>query len=211
MPQMGLTIKYLQQCGHNVRPLPPGFVAIPEEEVGFLMVLDSCREFIRNRQNADTCHWCGKEEKMPRKGLCRHCNRVQRDIARLEKLVASDPTDFFLNYEAKIARQKKRDCTAWGQRRRNILDGPVSPLTLEHWFRDSAKQIARDERMFFGSANFLGSVFAPEQRQVLAYRFWEMLSAQASHNRHNRAMGAASREERREQVTRLGGDEGLER
>lgn len=208
---MDLTIKYLQQRGHNIRSLPSGFVAIPEEQVSFLMVLDSCKEFIQNRQNADKCDWCGKEEKMRRKGLCRHCNRVQKDITRLEKLTASDPTNPFLNYEVKIARQKKKDCMAWGQMRRDILDGRVSSLSLEHWFRNAAKLITKDERMFFGSANFLGSVFAPGQRQVLAYKFWEMLSAKASHNRRNRAMGAVSREERKEELRQAAGAGGSEK
>jgi hypothetical protein len=56
---------------------------------------------------------------------------VQKDLDRIEKLVASGPGDFVLNWELRVARQKKKDCIVWGQMLRGILDGPVDALSVE--------------------------------------------------------------------------------
>ena len=52
----------------------------------------------------------------------------------------------------------------------------------------------RDKQMHYGTANMLGGTFTPEQRQVLAYLFWEIFGAEASHNRRNRAEGRVTRD-----------------
>ena len=155
------------------------------------------KEFMTGVRERDRCDWCGRDERMKRKGLCRHCNKVQKDLDRIEKLAVSEPGDFVLNWELRVARQKKKDCVVWGQMLRGILDGPVDALGLEGWFRMLARKIARDDVMHRGTATMLGWTFTPEQRQVLAYMFWEVFGAEASHNRWGRAMSKASRESRK--------------
>jgi hypothetical protein len=49
-----------------------------------------------------------------------------------------------------------------------------------------AKRIAKDKRMHYNSATMLGWTFTAEQRQVLAYLFWEIFSDEASHYRKGR-------------------------
>lgn len=58
------------------------------------------------------------------------------------------------------------------------------------------KRIARDDVMHRGTATMLGWTFTPEQRQVLAYKFWNVFGAEASHNRWNRAISEVSRKSR---------------
>jgi len=154
------------------------------------------KEFMVGVRERDSCDWCGRDKRMKRKGLCRHCNEARKDLERNEKLAASEPSDFVLNWELRVARQKKKDCSAWGQMLHSILDGPVEALCLEHWFR-VAEKIARDDAMHRGLATMLGWTFTAEQRQVLAYLFWRIFSANASHNRRSRAVSQVSSERRR--------------
>jgi hypothetical protein len=99
-----------------------------------------------------------------------------------------------LDWEQRVARQKKRDCIVWGQMLHGLLNGSVEPLELERWFCMVAKHIARDDRMHRGTATVLGWTFTPEQRQVLAYLLWEIFGAEASHNRRGRARWHVQRE-----------------
>ena len=69
----------------------------------------------------------------------------------------------------------------------------VDSQHLAGWFRLVAKRIAKDEGMHFSAAELLEE-FTTEQRQVLAYMFWEIFGAEASHKRRNRAEGRAERE-----------------
>jgi hypothetical protein len=157
------------------------------------------KEFIEGMRQSVRCHWCGRDEKKNRKGLCRHCNNVRKDLESIEKLAddPSEPKTFMLDWELRIARQQQKDCMAWGQMLHGILDGPVECLELEHWFRRVAESIARDKRMHYGMANTLCWIFSAEQRQVLAYLLWEVFGAEASHNRKGRALSRVAGERRR--------------
>jgi hypothetical protein len=104
-----------------------------------------------------------------------------------------------LQLDLQIAREEKKACMAWGQMLKEILDG-VDGLGLEKWFREAAERIARDKRMHVGKATMLGWTFSREQRQILAYLFWEIFGAQASHNRKNRATSSALVERRKTRV-----------
>ncbi len=106
------------------------------------------KEFIEGMRKVARCDWCGRDTRTNRKGLCRHCNEVRKDLERVEKLT-----------------------------------------------------IARDSRMHYGTATMLGWTCTPAQRQMLAYFFWEIFGAQASHNRQSRAqwrVQCESLEERRD-------------
>src|SRR6266849_2268952 len=150
------------------------------------------KEFIADVRKADRCDWCWRDARKNRRGLCRHCNEIRKDLERLEKRTAEGTVNFILDWNLRVARREKEDCIAWGNIGRGILDRPVSGLDLEHWFCDLAKRLARDRKMHYGTANILGWTFTPEQRQVLAYLFWEIFGAEASHNRKGRATGRVS-------------------
>lgn len=155
------------------------------------------KEFIESVRRFGRCEWCGRNARKNRKGLCRPCNGVRKHLDAVEKQGRERPSgseDFTLNWELRVAREMKNDCIAWGRMLEHILNAPSEPLSLEHWFRRVAENVARDKTMHYGMASTLASVFAPAQRQVLAYLFWEVFSAAASHNRQNRAMGRAHRE-----------------
>jgi hypothetical protein len=145
------------------------------------------KQFIEDARRAVRCDWCGRDARRNRRGLCRHCNEIRKTIEKLEKLAArkNRKPDFMLDYELKVAKAEKKDCVAWGQILRTLLGG-VDPLDLEHWFCMVAKRIARDRNMHYGTATMLGWTFTGEQRQVLAYMFWEIFGADASHNRRAR-------------------------
>jgi len=98
--------------------------------------------------------------------------------------------NFLLEWELKVAREEKRDCIAWGETLKTLLVR-VDALDLEHWLCMLAKRIARDKRMHYNTATMLGWTFTAEQRQVLAYLFWETLGADASRNRKGRAQHRA--------------------
>jgi hypothetical protein len=119
-------------------------------------------------------------------------------------VVNSAAGDVWLDWERDIAREMKKDCISWGKMLKGILDGPVSGLALEGWFRDAAQHIARDKVMNQGRATTFGWTFTPEHRQVLGYLFWEMFGAEASHNRMNRAMSSASAERRKARAQNAG-------
>jgi len=155
------------------------------------------KKFIENAKSYDRCDWCGRIGKKNRRGLCRSCNRVYKEVESLEKQIREQPAslpNYILDWDLKVAKQMKRDCIAWGNILKGILSGPIDSLDLEHWFRKMARSIARDDRMHVGLATTLGWVFTAAQRQFLAYLFWEVFGAEASHNRRYRAMGQAQRE-----------------
>lgn len=123
--------------------------------------------------------------------LCRHCNDIRKEIEKLEgKMRRIRKPNFLLDCELKVARAEKKDCTAWGGMLKTLLVR-VDALDLEHWLCMLAKRIARDKRMHYNTATMLGWTFATEQRQVLAYLFWEILGADASRNRKGRAQHRA--------------------
>jgi hypothetical protein len=151
------------------------------------------KEFIESVRNVERCDWCGRVTNRNRKGLCRPCDGIRKRLASAEN--HSEPDNVYVKHELKVARQMKKDCIASGQILKHILDGPVDSLGLEHDFRRIAEKIAIDRRMHYGMANTLGLIFAPAQRQVLAYLLWEIFAAEASHNRQNRASGRVWRED----------------
>ena len=146
------------------------------------------KQFIRDAGQAVRCDWCGRDARRNRKGLCRHCNEIRKTIDKLELVAAqaNGKPDMILDYELRVARAEKGDCIAWGKMLHSLLGG-VEPLGLEHWFCMAAKRIARDRSMHHGTATMLGWTFTQEQRQVLAYMFWEIFGADASLNRRARA------------------------
>jgi hypothetical protein len=143
------------------------------------------KQFIEIARQAVRCNWCGRDKKLNRQGLCRHCNEVRKDLEEQEKL---KPTTFTEKWYLNLAREKKKSCVVWGQMVPGILDAPVSGLSLEHWFRLIARRIARNNKMYDGWANMLNQTFAAEQRQVLAYMFWEIFGEDASHHRQAHAL-----------------------
>jgi hypothetical protein len=158
---------------------------------------DAAKKFIDSMRSFDRCEWCGRDGKRNRNGLCRHCNDVRKDLEKFEKEVLEVGAELephgrlvWLNRELAIAGARKKSCIAWGRMLDDILAGHVEPLTLEsNWFRPVQKRIANDDKSNHGREVALGSIFTPDQRQVLAYMFWEILGEEASHNRRKRAEG----------------------
>jgi hypothetical protein len=149
------------------------------------------REFIEGLRRQARCDWCGRDAKLTRKKLCRHCNDIQKRIEQLEeKAPKKSRPNFLLDWDLKVARAEKKDCIAWGEMLKTLLVR-VDALDLEHWFCMLAKRIARDKRMHYNTATMLGWTFTAEQRQVLAYLFWETFGAEASHNRKERVQHRA--------------------
>jgi hypothetical protein len=148
-------------------------------------------EFIEGIRRQARCDWCGRDAKLTRKKLCRHCNGVQKRIEQLEEKTRKKSTpDFLLHLDLKVARAEKKDCIGWGEILKTLLVR-VDALDLEHWLWMLAKRIARDKRMHYNTATMLGWTFTAEQRQVLAYLFWEVFGAEASRNRRGRAQHRA--------------------
>jgi hypothetical protein len=144
------------------------------------------QEFVAGIQLEDRCSWCKRTKKRNRVGLCRHCNEIRKRVEKLEKATRRKrKPDFNLEQELKIALAEKDSCVGWGETLGSIL-GQVTDL--EHWFCMVATRIARDRKMHYGTATMLGWTFTAEQRQVLAYMFWEIFSADASHNRRSRVI-----------------------
>ena len=131
------------------------------------------------------CHWCGRDKDLNHKILCGSCNKCRTNI---EKRVGLNPRTFTGKWFLRLTQEKKNNCVSWGRMLPGILDGPVSGLNLEHWFRMVAKRIARDEKMYDGIATTLGWAFSAEQRQMLAYMFWRIFGEEASHHRQSHAL-----------------------
>ncbi|SRR6266481_1902188 len=167
--------------------VPPRIIQIQRDE-------EYAPQFIEDARQAERCDWCGRDARRNRKRFCRHCNEIRRRIEELEKLAqTSGKQNFMLDWELRVARAEKEDCIAWGGMVRRIF-GQVAPLDLEHWFCMLAKRIARDRNMHYGTATMLGWTFTPAQRQVLAYMFWEIFGAEASHNRKARVVYSVARD-----------------
>ncbi len=154
------------------------------------------KQFIDSVRGFDRCNWCGNEARKNRKGLCRSCNDVRKQLDGAEKR-AESRSDFMTEWELKVARAKKADCIYWGNDLKHILSGPVNGLRTEYRFAELAKKIANEKIMFHGMANTFDWTFTPEQRQVLAYLFWKIFRSEASHNRLNRALASVGRERRK--------------
>ena len=158
------------------------------------------KEWIEGARSVTRCDWCGREKAKNRRGLCRHCDGVRKDLESVEKQATESPgafqrfSNFILEWEVAIARQKKSDCIFWGRHLQGILHGAVDSLTLEGWFRQVAQRIARDRDIHYNTATPLSWTFTPEQRQVLAYMFWQIFGEEASHNRRSHAQARVQRE-----------------
>jgi hypothetical protein len=158
------------------------------------------KEFIESMRHTIRCVWCRRDGSKRSQGFCRHCNKVRKDLEKVEKQVqeqrpeeAPSSERDCLKLELETAREQKKDCIEWGKKLDYILSGFVDSQDLAGWFRLVAKRIARDEGMHFSAAELLVE-FTTEQRQVLAYMFWEIFGAEASRKRRNRAEGRAERE-----------------
>jgi hypothetical protein len=142
--------------------------------------------FMEMVRKYDRCEWCGRDRKKNRRGLCRSCDTVRRQLDSLEAQTQGK-RNVYLDWELRVTKQMKKDCIAWGNMLKPILGGAVTPLKLEHDFRHLARNIAGDDKMFVGWANILADQFDSEQCHFLAYLFWQIYGEQASHNRRNRA------------------------
>src|SRR5436190_16741359 len=102
-------------------------------------------EFIENARHFERCDWCGRDGSKNRKGLCRHCNEVRKDLEHIQKRIPQ-PRTFTEKWYLRLAQEKKESCVAWGKMVRNILDGSVAPLQLEHWFCQVARRVGAGEK-----------------------------------------------------------------
>jgi hypothetical protein len=59
-------------------------------------------------------------------------------------------TSWTEKFRFRLAREKKKNCMGWGRQLPGILNGPVSGLDVERWFRMLARHIARDKKMYDG-------------------------------------------------------------
>jgi hypothetical protein len=148
------------------------------------------KQFIEDARRAVRCAWCGRDKNLNTKSLCRHCNGVRKDLQRREKLKPQTSAE---KWYLELAQEKKQSCVGWGQMLRGILNARVSGLDLERWFSMMARSVAGDDRIHRSAATMLGWTFTAEQRQVLAYMFWEVFSAQASRHRQSKAIGSIHR------------------
>jgi hypothetical protein len=145
------------------------------------------RQFIKLARGFSRCDWCKRDKPRNGRGLCRHCNDVRLNLEKTQKR-DPHPRVFTGKWFLRLAREKKNSCIGWGKMLRNILDGDVSPLQLEHWLWLIAKRVGSGEKQVYGLATPLGRMFTPAQRQVLAYLFWEILSEHASRHRQSYAL-----------------------
>lgn len=144
--------------------------------------------WIRSERSTERCEWCGDSKRMPRIRLCRACNRVRKNLLRLEKLVkekrpsANGKARSFLDVELAAAKNVKNLCILEGNKVRDILS-EVTGLELEHWFSAVAARIAKKPRLHYKKATMLGWTFTPAERQVLAYLFWQVFHVQRQYAR----------------------------
>jgi hypothetical protein len=143
------------------------------------------KQFLEGARRSPRCDWCARDKRLNGKGLCGSCNEVRKNLERMERAKLTSWTEKF---HWRLAREKKKNCMGWGRQLPGILNGPVSGLDVERWFRMVARHIARDKKMYDGIATTLGWAFSAEQRQMLAYLFWEIFGEQASHHRGNYAL-----------------------
>ncbi len=153
-------------------------------------------EWIEDASNETRCEWCGEPERMPRIKLCRHCNRIRKELEKTrqrvaqEKVTANKHEEFILDSALATLEEEKQSCISDGKSLKYLLEG-VDSMGLESWFRWAAKRIVRKSRLHSRIATPLGWTFTPSQRQVIAYLFWEIFHADARRNRWNRAVGKA--------------------
>ena len=135
------------------------------------------------------CVWCGSSDRVNRSGRCSHCERIQKNLSKTTARVNELPPDanaherYQTNWELNIVKEKMQLCIAEGESLRRILEGPIYPYDLEHWFRRIATRIAGKDNLYWNLASPLGETFSSAQRQVLAYLFWQILQADARKSR----------------------------
>lgn len=146
--------------------------------------------FVHSMRQTHRCDWCGRVDLSNHKVLCPSCDRVRRELQRNERSAANQQSKL----ELRISIKQKEDCISWGESLKRTLDAPVDSSALAGWFACAAKQIARDEGTHRGSENIWECAFTADQRQVLAYMFWEIFSVHARHHRKSRALVALGRQ-----------------
>jgi hypothetical protein len=165
---------------------------------------NAAKKFIGQVTALDRCEWCGRDGGKIHNGLCSHCNDIRKSLEKLERKVAeldgqseSTLTVLRLRRELAIAEEKRKLCKTWGQMLDAILAAPVEPLALERsWFLPVQVKLTKDDQANYRREDVLKAAFTPDQRQVLAYLLWEILSAEARLYRRNKAEGDVDRERR---------------
>lgn len=140
------------------------------------------------------CRWCKhpKEEVMRKIGLCAHCNRLRREMIRLENIAEQSERErggitHDLYFRLKVQRKKIEAAQDEGEKYGYLFADFISGLDLEHELRlVSGRFVNKD--FFYSDASWLNLVFSPLQRKHLYYMLSLMNREYMRQNRHKFAM-----------------------
>lgn len=169
---------------------------IPEEERQMNEIDDDARECLKIFQNGILCKWCKHTEKqIYRKGFCRHCYEIARELENAEKKLrqyqeSRNEAPFLVNVAFRTAKGMAEAARIEGGRYGDPLNRHVSGLDLEHefWFLSSR---FRRKRFSAHHANFLAQSFTEHQRRLLFHLIGLMNRENDRKNRRHRAYVAA--------------------
>ncbi len=139
---------------------------------------DYAAQFLKSLFQRPRCDWCQHvEQPLYRRGLCRHCYRISRQIVRSEavrkqshQVRGSIPTSHLLalDLSAKTARRMAVLAKSEGQAYGDIHVRSVGGLALERQFsRLSRCFVGRD--LFDGDATLFDWSFTLNQKRLLDY------------------------------------------
>jgi hypothetical protein len=123
---------------------------------------DKILSFLEFLNNKVKCNWCKhpKENVLPRIGLCKHCNRIRKELNRLER-------EQRLGFTYEVVCRMKENAIAEG----NIygeIHIEITSLKLERELRLLGERFVKKE-FFKSDANILAGVFCPIHRAYVYY------------------------------------------
>ena len=157
------------------------------------------------------CAWCKHPTKpVYRKGLCRHCYEIDREIAKLQKKVDAvkakhggfplAPRFISLEMDYKTALQMKKSAQVEGAQYLRYYSSEVTPLELEMEFRRLSKRFLHTD--LFNHDAYLFEKFSPVHRRYVMYVISRL--TREHHRRYRRRMagGVVLREDIEESNTK---------
>jgi hypothetical protein len=156
-------------------------------------------EFLNGVFNAPRCDWCKHtRKKVYRKGLCRHCYDISREVVKIEAQARAyreqgQPIQRFLDAKLDVARRMAESARVEGNTYGDIHMDDISGLTLEHEFSFISKLLLRKD-LFYGKANLFGWSFTLPQRRLIFYLLSHLSREYLRRNRRQKATTASAME-----------------
>ena len=112
------------------------------------------------------CNWCKNPEKrVYATGLCGHCYRINRQIARMESRVSSPTKNkAVVDWELRVVKKKRDLARSEGRRYGEIHKQDVDDLRLELAFSELGRYLIGRSDLFHGENSFI-SMALPNHNQ----------------------------------------------